>query len=128
MQAGIHVLRLHIAAVTEHTGFQSDCLRDALMQAHLARLSILCVRLSKIREGGCPHAAEIKAYAVHMQDIQAGRAALKRVDAEQLQQQRKLQQPKEDSLEARLREGLAKFRFDDTAGSLNGDNTGGFSS
>jgi hypothetical protein len=65
---------------------------------------------------------------MHMQDIQAGRAALKRVDAEQLQQQRKLQQPKEDSLEARLREGLAKFRFDDTAGSLNGENTGGFSS
>ena len=64
-----------------------------------------------------------------MQDIQAGRAALKRIDAEQMQQMRKPQAAKEDSLEARLREGLAKFRFDDTAGSLaNGENTGGFSS
>lgn len=115
--------------MTEHMGFQSACLRDALMQAHLARLYILHVHASKIHgEGRCPHAAQIIAYTVHTQDIQAGRAALKRVDAEQLQQQRKLQQPKEDSLEARLREGLAKFRFDDTAGSLNGENTGGFSS
>ena len=62
-----------------------------------------------------------------MQDIQAGRAALRRIDAEQVQQ-RKPQAPKEDSLEAHLREGLAKFRFDDTAGSLaNGENSEGFS-
>lgn len=62
-----------------------------------------------------------------MQDIQAGRAALRRIDAEQLQQ-RKPHVPKEDSLEARLREGLAKFRFDDTAGSLaSGENNEGFS-
>lgn len=46
----------------------------------------------------------------------AGRAALKRVDAEALRAQSK-PAAAEDSLEARLREGLAKFRFDDTAGS-----------
>lgn len=65
---------------------------------------------------------------LHTQDIQAGRAALRRIDAEQIQQ-RKLPLPKEDSLETRLREGLAKFRFDDTAGSLaNGENSGDFTS
>ena len=66
---------------------------------------------------------------IPLQDIQAGRAALKRVDEEQQQQhrERKPLLPKEDSLEAKLREGLAKFRFDDTSGSLaNGEQSGGF--
>ena len=64
---------------------------------------------------------------IPLQDIRAGRAALKRVDEEQQQRDRKPLLPKEDSLEAKLREGLAKFRFDDTAGSLaNGEHSGGF--
>ena len=50
------------------------------------------------------------------QDIRAGKAALRRVDAQALAQQ-KQRAAREDSLEARLREGLAKFRFNDTAGS-----------
>ena len=50
------------------------------------------------------------------QDIRAGRAALRKVDAQALLAQRQ-KAAREDSLEARLREGLAKFRFDDTAGS-----------
>jgi hypothetical protein len=45
-------------------------------------------------------------------DIKAGRAALKRVE---VISSSKPQQ--ESSLEAKLREGIAKFRFDDTAGS-----------
>lgn len=45
----------------------------------------------------------------------AGRAALKRVDPEVRQAAHKA--VVENSLEARLREELAKFRFDDTAGS-----------
>jgi hypothetical protein len=53
---------------------------------------------------------------VPIQDIRAGKAALKRVDAAALRAQREAAL-KESSLEARLREGLAKFRFDDTAGS-----------
>ena len=70
----------------------------------------------------------IKHYGVSLQDIQAGRAALKRIDEQQQQhRERKQLLPKEDSLEAKLREGLAKFRFDDTAGSLaNGEQSGGF--
>lgn len=52
---------------------------------------------------------------VHVQDIMAGKAALKRVDPEARQAATKA--AAENSLEARLREGLAKFRFDDTAGS-----------
>ena len=59
------------------------------------------------------------------QDIRAGKAALKRVDAAALRARRE-QALKETSLEARLREGLAKFRFDDTAGSS--DVTDNFSS
>ena len=46
----------------------------------------------------------------------AGRAALKRVDPGAVRPQPR-PTTAEDSLEARLREGLAKFRFDDTAGS-----------
>jgi len=45
-------------------------------------------------------------------DIKAGRAALRRVEAAPVP--KPLQ---ESSLEAKLREGIAKFRFDDTAGS-----------
>ena len=47
------------------------------------------------------------------------------MDAAALRAQRE-QALKESSLEARLREGLAKFRFDDTAGSS--DVTDNFSS
>ena len=50
------------------------------------------------------------------QDIRAGKAALRKVDAQALLQQNQ-RAAREDSLEARLREGLAKFRKDDTAGS-----------
>ena len=72
------------------------------------------------------HATEHK--GIPLQDIQAGRAALKRIDEEQQHhRERKPLLPKEDSLEAKLREGLAKFRFDDTAGSLaNAEHSGGF--
>lgn len=53
--------------------------------------------------------------AAQAQDIMAGRAALKRVDPEAARASARAAAA-ESSLEARLREGLAKFRFDDTAG------------
>lgn len=60
------------------------------------------------------------------QDIQAGRAALKRVAAPPMQAPA-AGTAGEGSLEARLREGLARFRFDDTAGTAAGDETAAFS-
>jgi hypothetical protein len=70
-----------------------------------------------------------------LQDIQAGKAALKKVDAATLKQQRadRAAAAKENTVQARLREGLqarlAAFAFDDTASSSaqGGDTTGDFS-
>jgi hypothetical protein len=62
-----------------------------------------------------------------LQDIKAGKAALKRVEPAKLRQQTD-RAVHEGSLERRLREGLAKFRFDDTASSsVHGDPTEDFS-
>jgi hypothetical protein len=62
------------------------------------------------------------------QDIQAGRAALKRVAAAPPPPQPGAPRGAADgSLEARLREGLARFCFDDTAGTAAGDDTAAFS-
>ncbi|BDA45731.1 probable dual specificity protein kinase Ttk at C-terminar half [Coccomyxa sp. Obi] len=65
--------------------------------------------------------------ALRAQDIMAGRAALKRVDPEVARAAARAATA-ESSLEARLREGLAKFRFDDTAGTTaHGDDDDDFS-
>ncbi|KAK9842292.1 hypothetical protein WJX81_004955 [Elliptochloris bilobata] len=68
--------------------------------------------------------APLAPLGVSMQDIQAGRAALKRVVAPPAPA---ADAAAEGTLEARLREGLARFRFDDTAGTAAGDDTAAFS-
>ena len=62
--------------------------------------------------------------SLRAQDIQAGRAALKRVVAPPPPA---AAPAPEGALEARLREGIARFRFDDTAGTAAGEDTAVFS-
>lgn len=55
---------------------------------------------------------------LQQQELEAGKAALRRVE----QNGAAAARPQaESAIEAKLREGIAKFRFDDTAGSSHGE-------